>query len=736
MASAVELLDQLHPGLRRYVSEKWDDLTAIQKAAWPILLAGEDAVVEAPTAGGKTEAVLFPALTRVARDRAAGVCILYLAPLRALLNNLRSRGEDYAALCNLHAFKWHGDVAQRAKVDAFSAPPELLMTTPESVEAILLRKAAWRRFFENLAVVIIDEAHNFASGDRGGHLASLLERLEQATKRSPQRVALSATVGNPGALLEWLAGSSREPGRYIRVEAPPKEKDWRIEHFNERVDDEETPPEQRARYRRFIALNRLLPGNRSLVFVTSRSKAEGVARSFAKYSPPTGRKLRIRTHHSNVSRYFREEAEELIKASREVGIDAIVSTSTLELGIDIGEIDRVVQMGALASPSAFLQRVGRTGRRPGHPQVYRGMTLKEGDLLLQAATVSLGSENRSEALELSCRCFHLLAHQLICLALQDHGVRPGAVWEVLKKAHCFSGITEEEFYALVDHMTKEGYLRQADGVLVTGDRTEKEFLGAGWRRLFAVFDSAPLYEVRHYKTHIGTLSVSFVESLEVPFFFVLAGRLWKAVKVDSHSHVVQANPGVDGQPPRWESVWGLDVPFATAQEVGRILHGGEIPCFVNEEGRAALGELQDRCRQLAWQRGRVLVVPRSPVTTHVLTYAGDRINRTLSFALRMLGVGETHANYRKVKVRTRDTGKGHGVEQTSDALESLRSGDWSDAGKLETALQELLPRIPFSPFTRCLPPDLAAKASGERSLDIPGLLNLLQKDPTLTGNVR
>ncbi|MCK4830897.1 DEAD/DEAH box helicase, partial [bacterium] len=188
----------IHPELQKLIVEKrWKELSPIQKAAIPIILNGTDCIIEAPTAGGKTEAVLFPVLTRASSNKKKSVQILYLAPLRALLNDIELRAEAYAKACGLHCFKWHGDVSQEEKIDELRNPSQLLLTTPESLEAILLRKAGWQLFFSDLEVIIIDEAHNFASGDRGSHLISLLERLEKSIKRLPQRIAVTATIGNP-----------------------------------------------------------------------------------------------------------------------------------------------------------------------------------------------------------------------------------------------------------------------------------------------------------------------------------------------------------------------------------------------------------------------------------------------------------------------------------------------------------------------------------------------------------
>lgn len=740
LPSTAEILPRLHPGIQRWIRHEalWQDLSPIQRAAIPAILEERDCVIEAPTAGGKTEAVLFPVLSRVSAgldgQAAPSVRILYLAPLRALLNNLEGRGEKYAELCGLRAFKWHGDVGQKAKVEAFQDPPDLLLTTPESMEAILLRRPDWQEVFSGLSTVIIDEAHNFAAGERGGHLLSLLERLSEATERPAQRIALSATLGDPEAMLRWLAGARRPPGQRIAVRTTaPIRRDFKIHFFDEAADGEDTPAEEKAAFRKFSLLWRLVSGeaagtkSRSLIFVGSRRGAESLAKAFAQAndSLPAGRQLNIRTHHSAVSRFFREEAEQLIQVASEQGLHAILSTSTLELGIDIGELSQVIQMDALSSPSSFLQRVGRTGRRPGKPQFFRGLTSDIEHLLLQTATVSLGLKGRSEALLLPQKAFHLLAHQLLCLSLQTFGITPDRAWAVLRGAHCFSAITRRELDLLVDHMVEADYLRLVDGHLVVGDTSEKAFLHSNWRRLFAVFDSAPLYEVVHGRLPVGTLDAKFVEGLEPPIFFVLAGRLWRSEHIDPAARLVHASPSREGHAPAWVSLGGPEVPYETAQEVGRLLHDNEPPRFVDEAAGSIIAGFQHGSSAIGWQPGRMAWRVSESGTAYFTTYAGDRINRTLARLLNLAGVGKATASYAEVVVSNRSPDPRSMATAVDAVLTELRTGSWRDPTHLARTLEENQRLWPYSPFARCLPEPLWAAALVEQTLDPRGLLSLI-----------
>lgn len=700
-------------------------LTTIQELALRPMLSGQDCVIEAPTAGGKTEAVLFPTLTRAANEPAAGVRVLYLAPLRALLNNLEERAETYAQDCGLRAFKWHGDVDQKEKVDQLDHPPQLLLTTPESLEAILLLRAGWQGFFANLQSIILDEAHNFAEGDRGGHLLALLERLEFATKRPPQRVALTATVGNPDDMLRWLSGPNRTPG--LRISAPPvpKERDYLVRIFDSEHEDEGLRMEERAAFRRFLYLHQELRGGRSIVFARSRSETERISKLFAESHRLGLAEVRVRTHHSAVSKYYREEAERQIQERGEDGLNAVVSTSTLELGIDIGELSKVVQWDAVASPAAFLQRVGRTGRRPGVPQVFRGVVHDPDDLLLLTATVSLGVRRESEALSFPRRAMHLLVHQLFCLALQNHGVHPEVAWETLRRAHCFSGVSRVQFDHLVEHLCSTEYLHLAGDELALGIRAEHEFVGTSLRRLFAVFSTAPLYEVHDGKAQVGTLDAAFVEALDPPFHFVLGGKLWRAVRVHHAQHVVAAERSAEGDAPKWDGFGGPDVPFETAQEAGRLLQSAERPGFLDPEAWAALEALREGHRHIPWEPRCAVLEPAGRRAALLWTWAGDRINRTIARLLSTIPGVKASSSYARVYVR--ETGKDADAAATVVRLvENIAGGSLATEADLEAALLPSLPRVLASPFAKCLPDDLLRVAQLERTLDPAGLRRLVR----------
>jgi len=710
-------LNKLHPRLQDHVkNQKWNDLTEIQKQAFDPIYTGKSCIIEAPTSGGKTEAVLFPLLTRISTARSDGFKILYIAPLKALLNDLALRVVPYAKMCYKEAFKWHGDVEQSDKIQQMLFPSDILLTTPESIEAIMLRRSNWKNVFASLETIVIDEAHYFALTDRGSHLIALLERIVTGIGRQPQRIAVTATIGNPEQLLQWLM-SNRQGGLAIRVQSgEQKERDFKIKHYND--DGAGLFGDLYGMLSRFKDKNDRV---KSIVFERSRTGTENTATKINERNVISQTKfpVKVKTHHSSVSKRLREEAEASIKQKRESSIDAIISTSTLELGIDIGDLDQVIQVGGLNSSGAFLQRVGRTGRRKDKPQYFRGLVTNEDELLLLIGCVSLGVQRISENILFPSKAFHILAHQLICLCLQHAGVIEDQVWNILSKASCFSGINREEFKTLVSFMVQEDFLRRVDrDTLLTGSKAESEFLRANWKRLFAIFESGPMYNVVDGKKIIGTLDSGFAMLQQLPFVFVLGGQEWNAVKIDHEMQQVLVQKNDTGEAPTWTSIGQYDIPFELAQEVGRLLMNNEEPSFLDSSVIRVLQRQRESHFDLQWKRNKWILESSEEFNRiYIWTFGGDKINRTLAKLISATTNKETRLDYMKVIIVF---GKEDSV-LVSDVYTLLSSLHALSTSEVEKTLEEHIEPKWFSKFSQCLPPELSKKTILEKSMDVNGL---------------
>lgn len=696
-------------------------------------MEGSDCIIVAPTAGGKTEAVLFPSLTKIAKKKTNSVQILYLAPLKALLNDIEIRAKKYSEACGLHSFKWHGDVGQKKKINELKIPSQLLLTTPESLEAILLRKSGWELYFKNLEVIIIDEAHNFASSDRGSHLISVIERLEWFAKIKPQRIAVSATIGNPEDMLSWLAGKKRDKGQIVEViETKQKNYDYSVIFFNELKEKPGSP--------RTYSLNRLIEllylslfNKKSIVFAQSRTFTEKIAEMLNKrnYSLRTKIPLKVRTHHSSVSKYYREEAEKRInmKKDLESGIDSIISTSTLELGIDIGDLDSVFQVGSLASSSSFLQRVGRTGRRKGSIQSFKGLCLSTEDILLLTAVVNLGVKKISEFIKFPTKAFHIMAHQLICLSLQNNGISPQDAWKILKNIYCFSKITEKQFFSLIDYMIEKTFFREVDGVLIVGEMTENLFLSSNWRKLFSVFDNAPLYEVWNEKNHVGNLDAGFVEQELPPDIIVLGGIEWEIIKIRYDARIVLVKKVKFGEPPKWSGYSFMDVPYETAQEVGKILFYNDLPPdFLDDEAKDGLHSAREKYKEIKWFFNEWIILKSRSGNIYLWTFAGDKINRSLGYFFDYHPkISTKRVNYKFIELVKVNKDEFINIKEIYEYIEKIKNENSGFLKYLIDKTKENYKIVKFSKFTKCLLPYLALLTIFDKAYDFERLFDELDR---------
>jgi len=338
--------ERLHPAVRHHVvnSLGWRVLRPLQERSIEPVLAGRHALLGAPTAGGKTEAAVLPLLSRMVSERWSGLSVLYVCPLRPLLNNLHPRLAAYCDLLGHRAALWHGDVGPSERRAILRDPPDVLLTTPESLEAMFMSRVVdAERLLGGVRAVVVDEIHAFAGDDRGWHLLAVLARLDDLTGRELQRVGLTATVGNPEWLLDWLVSGGEGERQVVMAEGGGADLELEVDWVASVANAAKV----------IAALHR---GEKRLVFADSRARVEELAVALRAEGTTTF------VSHSSLSRDDRSQAERAFGESRDC---VIVATSTLELGIDVGDLDRVIQIGAPNTVAAVLQRVGRTGRRAG-----------------------------------------------------------------------------------------------------------------------------------------------------------------------------------------------------------------------------------------------------------------------------------------------------------------------------------------------------------------------------------
>ncbi|WP_420311898.1 DEAD/DEAH box helicase [Streptomyces sp. YS-B37] len=615
-----EPLEQLHPGLVHHIVNTlgWPGLRPLQEEAIAALTAGSDAILLAPTAGGKTEAACFPLLSRMAREKWNGTSVLYVCPLKALLNNLLPRLETYTSWLGRTASLWHGDVSQTGRKRILRGRPDVLLTTPESLEAMLVSaNVDHRAFFSGLRAVVVDEVHAFAGDDRGWHLLAVLERLERVAGRPIQRVGLSATVGNPEELLTWLQGAAAGK-RAARVVAP---------HLREKAPDLPPPGDIQLDYVGSLAnaatvIAALHRGEKRLVFCESRKQVEELGAALRAKGMTTF------LSHASLSVDERRRAEEAFAEARDC---VIVSTSTLELGIDVGDLDRVIQVDAPATVASFLQRLGRTGRRPGTDRNCLFLATDEAGLLSAAALLLLWSRGWVEPVIAPREPRHIAAQQVLALCLQEHQVGE-RLWQEWWGGLGPFGPSAEP---IVRHLINEGYLDQDSGMLFIGPEAEQRFGFRHFMDLTAVFTAAPEFTVMSGRTEIGTTDPALLTDEVVgPRRLLLAGRSWQVTYIDWSRRRCFVEPVESGGRARWGGIGFTRGSSYELTRAAREILLGAIPSVkCTRRAESALAKVREDNAELVCGDGNVIVRGGRDTNVRWWTWAGYRANATLAATL-------------------------------------------------------------------------------------------------------
>lgn len=693
------------PRLQQAITARlgWTALRPVQNQAAYALLDGKNAVILAPTAGGKTEAAMFPVLSKLVCEPPLGLTTLYIAPIKALLNNQAERLGLYTQMVGLDRFVWHGDVGSAARKRFLREPCCLLMTTPESLEVMLVSKSVDEsRLFNDLRFVVIDEIHALAGSDRGAHLLSVIERLSNLSRHDVQRVGLSATVGNPADILGWIQGTSERDAVVINPPTAPAPKELLVIHresLGEIARD----------------ASKMAKGTKSLFFCQSRKLTETVADRMA------ARGVTVFVHHSAVSK----EERELAEAQFHHGGDAcIVCTSTLELGIDVGDLDRVLQAETPSTVSAFMQRMGRTGRRAGRNANTTFFCSSPETVLVAVAILELARAGFVESVRLNDRCWPVLVHQLFTMALACDGITPDDAWGHLSRLPDFSGITKAEFDRLLRWMIEHRALEKTSGLLVIGHAAERKFGRRNFMEMYAVFSSPRAYAVLVDKQRpVGTLEQDFVDRLvEGASTFLLGGRGWAVVAIDHKRRRIQVVPASSGTEPTWSGFLPQYLSFEICQQVQDFVGSDRLPPWLHTTAAEIV-----EAERASLQRRDLLPFesPSLELQEEALvwwTYAGGKINNTLRYAIRACEPDwkVTPDNY-SVRIK----GEGASRPRVGALIERFSDPEFWANRQLWQEIAEDLPNYRLSKFQPFMPAWVAREMVAGFLLDIEGAWSFL-----------
>ncbi|HYK93213.1 MAG TPA: DEAD/DEAH box helicase [Thermoplasmata archaeon] len=560
-------------------------LTEIQTLALPLLHTSSDALLISPTGTGKTEAALLPLLSRQLKDPSPPTSLLYVTPLRALNRDLEHRLVSLVREVHLTAAVRHGDTPAADRLRQSRRPPDLLLTTPETLQLLLVGKRL-RESLRNVRTVIVDEVHELAPSDRGAQLMITLERLDAFVGHPVRRIGLSATVGNPDAVARYLSPAPRSVE--VRVARQP-----RTISITTRLPNKDRPPLDRALVAELRADPVLLDALRvveeevrrhrsTLIFVNTRPTAEGLAARLRRLAPD----LPSAVHHGSLSREMREEAERSFRAGE---LRALVATSSLELGIDIGMVDLVIQFGSPHQASRLLQRVGRSGHRLDREVKGIVVALDEEDLEEASVLARRAMAGELEPIQWRARHRLAVAQQILAEIRAEGGGDLRAMADRFRRAAPAAGLDDSEWDRLVEYLETLGSVRRDGANLRSGRGTLHRFYAT-----LSLIPDERTFKLRDLATRrvIGTLDERFVLTqimAEPELIFLLHGRTWKVVEFRDAELLVEAVAEI-GQEPRWVGE-DLPVPFEVAQEIGRLRRERDLgPYPIAPDSRLRLEE--------------------------------------------------------------------------------------------------------------------------------------------------
>ena len=603
----------------------WRGLRPLQEQSIEPIQSGEHCLLLAPTAGGKTEAAIFPVLSRICSENWPGLSVLYICPLRALLNNLHVRLEEYCNMVGRRCGLWHGDVGESEKNRIRGHYPDILLTTPESLEVMLISaRPEAREMLRGVRLVIIDEIHAFAGDDRGWHLLAVLERIGRLAGRELQRIGLSATVGNPEGLLEWMAGHCQGSRRVLNPQAQASDAatDVRLDYVG-------------SLQNAAIVISRLHRGDKRLVFCDSRARVEELGNEL--------RQLGVSTFlsHSSLSAEERRSAEEAFAQAKDC---VIVATSTLELGIDVGSLDRVIQIDAPYSVASFLQRLGRTGRRQGALRNFLFLATNDNALLRAGAIISLWEAGFVEPVLSPKRPLHLFAQQLMALALQEQGIGIQDWRRWIARLPAFSQISDSDIDVVIGHLLERTILFSDGARLSFGDEGEDLYGRRHFLELVSVFTSPPLFTVLHGRKELGTVHqiAFFRHRPDDPAILSLGGRSWAVTSLEWPKRIAYVVPADEKGKSQWLSAqFGLS--FKLCRGVHELLTENTVSDRWSSRARERISFLRNEHSFLDRTTDTVLVAPGLS-EIRWFTFAGNIVNLAIADSIRQRGYDDVRTS--------------------------------------------------------------------------------------------
>jgi len=604
--------------IRKFIRDKgWEQLRPIQTAAIVKILASDDNFILASrTASGKTEAAFLPILSKV-NFKQSGVQILYISPLIALINDQFYRIEKLCKNLDITVTKWHGEANKTLKDRLIKQPNGIVLITPESLEAMFVNKPFnIKQLFSNLKYIVVDEIHSFIGTDRGIQLKSIISRLQKINSKTFSIVGLSATIGDYNEAKKFTGNELKTK---VLLDRTAKEINVVFRYFENH--GSELPLEL------LKDLYIETKDNKVLIFPNNRGRAEEVAVKLNKISSRVKGHLNYFSHHSSVDREVREYVEYFAKNNRRQNF-CISCTSTLELGIDIGTVDEVVQIDATHSISSLIQRVGRSGRKEGESSNLYLYATTKWNLLQSIACWLLYTDGFIEPPQKNEKPYDILLHQALSITKGHSGILLTELVKQLKENAAFNQIEVSEIEQILNHLIGIDLLEKLRSEVIIGIEGEKI---VNSRDFYSVFKTEENFKVVHSGNTVGEIPFSpqIIENENI----LLSAKIWKIKFVDHRAKKIEVIPANDGKKPMFFG-GSADIHQKIREKMFEILYSNETFDFLNQ---ACIDELETIRKEFSVFNIKDLEKERPLLMTELhsqlFTFTGSRINRTLQLLL-------------------------------------------------------------------------------------------------------
>ena len=637
MKSGKDIFMRLAPYIQEFVYREWDEIRPIQVAACDIIFNTDDhLLLTSGTASGKTEAAFLPALTMLHESPSISVGILYISPLKALINDQFMRLYSLLNEGGVNVYKWHGDASVANKTKLLKNPQGVLQITPESLESLMINKReACIRLFKDLKFVVIDEVHYFMASPRGVQLICLLERIEKLTGCRPRRIGLSATINDYSSAEQWLCSGTKRKCQVPIVSATPQKLSMFMQRFVLCGDEEEDEFDTEIiRYYEFLYQHTL--NKKSIIFANSRALVESAIANIRKIAEEKRTQDVYKVHHGSISVTLRETAEKEMKESDLPIVTG--ATVTLELGIDIGSLDRIIQLGSPFSVSSFTQRLGRCGRKGQTAELIFAFIDRDTEsfsnpvdkinweFIKSIAIIQLRLEEKwVEPLRSPSHPFGLLYHQTMSFLLANGEAKSAFLAQNILGLSAFRQIKAEDYKILLQHLIQINHLQKLEnGNLVIGYQAEPVVSNF---QFYSVFESAIEYEVKHKDESIG----SVMEPYPIGTNFALAGKSWLTIDINEKSKTLYVEEANGVSSVNWISPSQLNLHTKILQKMRDVLLDDKEYAYLSQSCKSRLAQIREDVQASGIAKNNV--IPLGDNKFAVFPWVGTQQLYTLLFTL-------------------------------------------------------------------------------------------------------